>query len=189
MLGLLSAYAAPLRLIKLSSCNFRFYLFSTHVLNSLALGPSAEKKCTTRPSMFSENVTMIEVERMRFSLCVSSVASRAQGGVPTLLEAVALAVHLKDVNAVSEAVQQCAGEPLRAEYLGPLVEGQVGGHQKWTSLAALAKGLQEEFGAGLGEWDAVISCGADVIARHATCRMGAPRGVRDTTASRGRSRP
>ena len=45
--------------------------------------------------------------------------------MPTVLEAVALAVHLKDVNAVSEAVQQGAGEPLRAEDLGPLVESRL----------------------------------------------------------------
>ena len=49
------------------------------------------------------------------------------GGLSALLEAVALPVHLQDVNSVSEAVQQGAGQPLRAEHLGPLVEGQVGG--------------------------------------------------------------
>ena len=79
---------------------------------------------------------------------------RATGsGLPTLLEAVALAVHLKDVNAVSEAVQECAGQPLRAEDLGPLVEGQVGGDQDRTSLVALAEDLEEELRAGLGEWN------------------------------------
>ena len=57
-------------------------------------------------------------------LCVSRVAGSAHGGgLPTLLEAVALPVHLQDVNAVSEAIQQGAGESLRAEDLGPLVEG------------------------------------------------------------------
>jgi hypothetical protein len=42
-----------------------------------------------------------------------------------LLEAVGVGVHLQDVNVVGDAVQQCAGEPLGAEDLGPLVEGQV----------------------------------------------------------------
>ena len=41
-------------------------------------------------------------------------------------EAIAVAVHLDDVNVVSEPVQQSAGQPLGAEHLGPLVEGQVG---------------------------------------------------------------
>ena len=34
-------------------------------------------------------------------------------------EAVALAVHFQDVDVVGEAVQQRAGEPFRAEGLGP----------------------------------------------------------------------
>ena len=53
---------------------------------------------------------------------------------------------------MSEAVQQGAGQPLRAEDLGPLVEGQVGGDQDRTSLVALAEDLEEELSAGLGEW-------------------------------------
>ena len=54
---------------------------------------------------------------------------------------------------MSEAVQECTGEPLRAEDLGPLVEGQVGGDQDRPSLVALAEDLEEELRAGLGEWD------------------------------------
>ncbi len=45
--------------------------------------------------------------------------------LPATLETVALAVHLQDVDVVGEAVQQGPGQPLRAEDLGPLVEGQV----------------------------------------------------------------
>ena len=87
-------------------------------------------------------------------LCVSRIAGSAHGlGLPTLFEAVALAVHLQDVNAVSEAVEQSAGESLRAEDLGPLVEEQVGGDQDRPSLVSLAEDLEEEFRAGLGEWD------------------------------------
>ena len=54
---------------------------------------------------------------------------------------------------MSEAVQQGAGQPLRSEDLGPLVEGQVGGDQDRTSLVSLAEDLEEELSAGLGEWD------------------------------------
>jgi hypothetical protein len=40
-----------------------------------------------------------------------------------LLEAVATAVHLQDVDVVGEPVQQGAGEPLGAEDLSPFIEG------------------------------------------------------------------
>ena len=53
---------------------------------------------------------------------------------PAALEAVALAVHLQDVDVVGEPVQQRPGEPFRAEDLSPLVEGQVGGRQDGAPL-------------------------------------------------------
>ena len=46
--------------------------------------------------------------------------------LPAALEAVAVAVHLQDVDVVGEAVKQSAGEPLGSEDIGPLVEGEVG---------------------------------------------------------------
>ena len=58
---------------------------------------------------------------------VRFVWRRRCGGLPAALEPVAFAVHLQDVDVVGEPVQQSAGEALRAEDLGPLVEGQVGG--------------------------------------------------------------
>ena len=48
-------------------------------------------------------------------------------GVFALIEPVALAVHLENMDMVGQAVEQCAGEPLGSEYLGPFVEWQVGG--------------------------------------------------------------
>ena len=59
------------------------------------------------------------------------------------LETVAVAVHLQDVDVVSEAVQQGPGQALRAEDLGPLVEGQVGGHQDGAPLLALDEDLED----------------------------------------------
>ena len=38
-----------------------------------------------------------------------------------------------------EPVEECSGEPLRAEDLGSLVEGQVGGDQYGATLVALAE--------------------------------------------------
>ena len=55
-----------------------------------------------------------------------------------MLQSVALAIHLQDVDVVGEAVQQRSGETLRAEHLGPLVERQVGGYQDGSTLVALA---------------------------------------------------
>ena len=54
---------------------------------------------------------------------------------------------------VGEAVQQGAGQPLRAEDLGPLVEGKVGGHQDGAPLVALAEDLEEQLRPGGGQGD------------------------------------
>ena len=51
---------------------------------------------------------------------------------------------------VGETVEQRPGQALGAEHLGPLVEGQIAGHQGGATLVALAEDLEEEFGAGLG---------------------------------------
>ena len=44
--------------------------------------------------------------------------------LPAVLEAVALPVHLQDIDMVGEAVEESSGEPFRVKHLGPLVEGQ-----------------------------------------------------------------
>ncbi len=65
--------------------------------------------------------------------CGPTGASGWRSGSPfflfgfALLEAIAVAVHLEDMVVVSEAIEECAGETLRAEDLGPLIERQVGG--------------------------------------------------------------
>ena len=65
--------------------------------------------------------------------------------LPASLEAVAVAVHLQDVDVVGEAVKQSAGEPLGSEDVGPLVEGEVGGDQDGAPFVALAEDLEEQF--------------------------------------------
>ena len=73
------------------------------------------------------------------------------GGVlPATPEPVAVAVHLQDKHVVGEAVQQGSGQPLRAEYLGPFVERQVGGDQDGAPLVVLAEDLEEEVSPGVG---------------------------------------
>ena len=49
----------------------------------------------------------------------------ASGSTLALREPVALAVHFEDVDVVGEAIQQGAGEPLRAKHADPLVEDAV----------------------------------------------------------------
>ena len=44
-----------------------------------------------------------------------------------LIKAVAVSVHLQDVNVVGKPVQQCASQPFGAEDFGPFLEGQVAG--------------------------------------------------------------
>ena len=58
--------------------------------------------------------------------------------------------RLRRLHVVSEAVQQCAGEPFRPEDLGPLVERQVGGDQDGAPFVALAEDLEEQLRTGGG---------------------------------------
>ena len=46
---------------------------------------------------------------------------------------------------VGQPVQQRASEAFRAEDLGPLVEGQVGGDQDGAALVALSEDLEAQF--------------------------------------------
>ena len=57
-----------------------------------------------------------------------------------LVETIALAVHFQDMDMVGEAVQQSPGQAFRAEYLRPLIERQVGGHQVPRRMQALSAG-------------------------------------------------
>ena len=50
-----------------------------------------------------------------------------------------------------QPVQQGSGQSFRAEDLGPLVEGQIGGHHDGAPLVALAEDLEEQFRAGGGQ--------------------------------------
>jgi hypothetical protein len=67
-----------------------------------------------------------DIQRTRgaFGRCLSGSFAVA------LPEPVGVCVHLQDVDVVCNAVEQSSGEPLRAEDLGPLVEGQVAGDER-----------------------------------------------------------
>ncbi len=47
---------------------------------------------------------------------------------------------------VGEPVQQRPGQAFGAEHLGPLVEGQIAGHQGGAAFVTLAEYLEQEFG-------------------------------------------
>jgi len=70
-----------------------------------------------------------------------------------LLEAVAVAVHLEDVDVVGEPVEQSAGQALGGEHAGPLVEGQIAGDDGGTALVALAEDLEQQLGAARRQGD------------------------------------
>ena len=52
---------------------------------------------------------------------------------------------------VGQPVEQCAGEALGAEGLGPFIEGQIAGNQGRAALVTLRDQLEQQFGAGLGQ--------------------------------------
>ena len=78
------------------------------------------------------------------------------GALPAVAEAVAVAVHLQDMDVVGEPVQQRASEAFRPEHLDPLIEREVGGDQDGPALVALAEDLEEEFSPGPGQWDEAL---------------------------------
>jgi len=68
-----------------------------------------------------------------------------------LSEPIALAVHLENVDMVREAIEQCAGQTLIAEYARPLVERQIGGDDRRGALVPLAEHLKQQLRPGLRE--------------------------------------
>ena len=64
---------------------------------------------------------------------------------------------------LGEPVEQGSCEAFRAEALGPLLEGQIAGYHRRTSLVAQAEDLEEQFSAGIrerNEAQLIDKCGA-----------------------------
>src|SRR3712207_2340467 len=81
--------------------------------------------------------------------CGRSGRELIRGGVlalpsPTRLQAIALAVHLENVDVVGEPVEQRAGQPFGAEDARPLVERQVAGDQDRAALVTPAEDLEQQ---------------------------------------------
>jgi hypothetical protein len=52
---------------------------------------------------------------------------------------------------MGEPVDDRLGEPWIGEHLGPLAEGQVGGHDQRAAFVALGDDLEDELGGALGQ--------------------------------------
>ena len=82
-----------------------------------------------------------------------------RGGQPPFLvvageavaEAPGLGAGLDDVGLVGEPVDDGLGEPGVGEHLGPLAEGEVGGHDQRAAFVALGDDLEDDFGGALGQ--------------------------------------
>jgi hypothetical protein len=61
-------------------------------------------------------------------------------------EAEALAIHLEDVAAVREAIQERRGHALALEDLAPFAERKVAGDQNAAAFVAVGEDLEEQFG-------------------------------------------
>jgi len=85
-------------------------------------------------------------------------------------EAVAVAVHLEDVDVVGELVENGAGQAFGTEHAGPLVERQVAGDDGRTALVALGEHLEQQLGAGLRQRHvAEFVCGGRPSHRTGVC--------------------
>ena len=73
---------------------------------------------------------------------------------------------------MGQPIEQRAGEALGAEGLGPLVERQVAGDQGAAALVALGGQLEQQLGAGLGEWhEAELVDDQELVAGHLPPRV------------------
>ena len=67
-------------------------------------------------------------------------------GVEAVAEAPGFGAGVDDVGAVGETVDDGFGHPGVGEYLGPLAEREVGGHDQRPAFVALRENLEDEFG-------------------------------------------
>ena len=59
-----------------------------------------------------------------------------------VLQPVTFAVHLQDMDMVGQAIQQCAGQPLRSQHFGLFGERQIAGDERGGSLVPLAEDFE-----------------------------------------------
>ena len=76
-----------------------------------------------------------------FSFC-------AQFGIS---KTVAFAVGFDDMDTMGEPIEQCPGEPLVAEDLGPLLEGEIGRHEHALPFVGATEHFKKQFGPRFGK--------------------------------------
>lgn len=69
-----------------------------------------------------------------------------------LLRAVAFAVHLQDVDVVSETIEQRAGQSFSAKNARSVLKGQVRGHDGRAALMPLAEYLEQQLCPDPRQW-------------------------------------
>src|SRR5437870_1323144 len=72
-------------------------------------------------------------------------------GFHRLAEAITFAVHLEDVTAMRQAIQQSRRHPLALKNLPPVAKGQVAGEQQAAALVAIGEHLEEQLGSSPAE--------------------------------------
>src|SRR5205085_11196198 len=77
-----------------------------------------------------------------------SVALLALLVLHRLSEAEAFAIHLEDVAAVRQPIQQGRCHPLALEYLPPFAERQIARHQQTPTLVTVGEHLEQQLGPG-----------------------------------------
>src|ERR687891_25368 len=88
------------------------------------------------------------VIRRSVGLRLAGVGPGQASTVLALPEAIALPVHLQDVDVEGEAIEERAGQALGSEHGGPLVERQIAGDDDRAPLVALAEHLEQQLGTG-----------------------------------------
>ena len=104
---------------------------------------------------------MGRLPRSRFAVCGLSVGCSFRDGmlgrVDLLLsllagrEPIGFGVHFQNMDVVPESIEQRTGQTLRSEHIGPLIEGQIGGHQRGAILVTPAEDFEQQLGADGGE--------------------------------------
>ncbi len=96
--------------------------------------------------------SILVLRRSRLTLRQPRLTLRRSGGaLHGFTEAVALSVHLEDMAAMRQTVQQRRGHAFALGDLAPIAEGQVTGDQQAGPLITIGEDLEEQLGTRTAE--------------------------------------
>jgi hypothetical protein len=78
--------------------------------------------------------------RIRYIRCLGAILAASFG----ILQPIALAVHLNNMAAVSQPVENCAGKPFRSQNFSPVLKGQVRGYDDACPLICRADDVKRK---------------------------------------------